>query len=180
MTKNSRSDRMTPAEIENALKSMVCLVDTREQDTPRFRARIKQIDCPVEREKLDFGDYSAKMIINGEWRQMPVTVERKMDFGELAQCFCKGRARFSREFDRAKAANAKVYLLVENQSWEDAYRGNYRSEMKPKAFVASLLAWLARYDCQIIFCNEHTSGKLIHDILYRECREYLERMMLDA
>lgn len=169
---------MTPAEIETALKSMVCLVDTREQDTPRFRARIQQIDCPVEREKLDFGDYSAKMIIGSEWRQIPVAIERKMDFTELAQCFCKGRARFSCEFDRAKSANAKVYLLVENQSWEDAYNGNYRSQMKPKAFVASLLAWLARYNCQIIFCNEHTSGKLIYDILRRECREYLERMML--
>lgn len=169
---------MTPREIENALNTVTCLVDTREQDTPRFRARIKQIDCPVEREKLDFGDYSAKMIIKGEWRQIPIAIERKMSFTELAQCFCSGRARFAREFERAKAQGSKVYLLVENQTWEDAYSGNYRSEMKPQAFVASLLAWLARYDCQIIFCSERTSGKLIHDILYRECREYLERMML--
>ena len=84
------------------------------------------------------------------------------------------------EFDRAKAKNAKIYLLIENCPWEDAYIGHYRSEMKPQAFVASILAWLARYDCQVIFCSQRTSGKLIRDILHREGREMLERMMFNA
>ena len=171
---------MTPHEIETALDGMVVLVDTREQDTPRLRARLKDIGCPFERCKLDFGDYSAKFPVNTEWISLNVAIERKMDFSELAQCFCRGRSRFAREFDRAKAQGAKIYLLVENQTWEDAYYGNYRSEMKPKAFVASILAWLARYDCQVIFCNQRTSGKLIHDILHREGREMMERMMLDG
>lgn len=171
---------MTPHEIETALDGMVVLVDTREQDTPRLRARLKDIGCPFERCKLDFGDYSAKFPVGDDWLKLNVAVERKMDFSELAQCFCKGRARFAREFDRAKEKGAKIYLLVENQTWEDAYCGNYRSEMKPKAFVASILAWLARYDCQVIFCSQRTSGKLIRDILYREGREMLERMMIDG
>lgn len=156
------------------------LVDTREQDTPRLRARLKSMNCPCEREKLDFGDYSAKITVNGEWMRPNVSVERKMDFGELAQCFCKGRDKFRREFERAKAAGAKIYLLVENQSWEDAYSGNYRSEMKPSSFVGSILAWLSRYNCQVIFCRQATSGILIRDILKRECREMLERMMEDG
>ena len=171
---------MTPREIETALGGMVVLVDTREQDTPRLRARLKEFNCPYERHKLDFGDYSAKLPVGDDWIYLNVAIERKMDFSELAQCFCKGRARFTREFDRAKAKNAKIYLLIENGSWEDAYMGNYRSEMKPQAFVASILAWLARYDCQVIFCSQRTSGKLIHDILHREGREMLERMMMDA
>lgn len=171
---------MTPREIEKALKGMVILVDTREQETLRLRARLKQMGCPYERCKLDFGDYSAKFPIGGgEWFTLNAAVERKMDFSELAQCFCNGRARFIREFERAKSADAKIYLLIENQTWEDAYNGNYRSQMTPQAFVASILAWLARYRCQVIFCNQNTSGKLIHDILYREGRETLERMMLD-
>ena len=145
---------MTPREIETALGGMVVLVDTREQDTPRLRARLKEINCPCERHKLDFGDYSAKFPLGDDWLYLNVAIERKMDFGELAQCFCKGRARFAREFDRAKAKNAKIYLLIENCSWEDAYTG--------------------------IFCSQRTSGKLIHDILHREGREMLERMMLNA
>lgn len=169
---------MTPREIEEALKTMIVLVDTREQDTSRFRARLKQIPCETERYKLGFGDYSAKLIVNGDWLTLPVAIERKMDFSELSQCYCQQRKRFRAEFERAKSAGAKLYLLVENVSWEDAYSGNYRTKMQPKALVASLLSWAARYNCQIIFCQERTSGKLIYDILYREAREMLERMML--
>lgn len=76
---------MTPREIEDALGGMVILVDTREQDTPRLRARLKGMGCSHERCKLDFGDYSAKFPIGGEWLTLNVAVERKMDFSELAQ-----------------------------------------------------------------------------------------------
>lgn len=71
---------MTPREIEDALGGMVILVDTREQDTPRLRARLKSMNCLYERCKLDFGDYSAKFSIGGEWLMLNAAVERKMDF----------------------------------------------------------------------------------------------------
>lgn len=158
---------------------MVILVDTREQDTPRLRARLKDMKCEYERCKLDFGDYSAKILVNNEWETLNVAVERKMDLDELAGCYCNGRKRFEREFERAKEAGAKIYLLIENGTWEDAYLGNYRSKMNPHSFVASLLAWLARYRCQLIFCRQRTSGRLIHDILYREAREHLEGTVFD-
>lgn len=170
---------MAPHEIEEALKGMVVLVDTREQDTARLRVRLKDMKCEYERCKLDFGDYSAKIPINDEWYTLNIAVERKMDLDELAQCYCNGRKRFEREFERAQTAGAKIYLLVENATWEDAYTGNYRSKMSPQALIASILAWLSRYRCQVIFCRQRTSGRLIYDILYREAREYLERTMLD-
>jgi len=170
---------MAPHEIEEALKGMVVLVDTREQDTARLRVRLKDMKCEHERCKLDFGDYSAKIPINDEWYTLNIAVERKMDLDELAQCYCNGRKRFEREFERAQTAGAKIYLLVENATWEDAYTGNYRSKMSPQALVASILAWLSRYRCQVIFCRQRTSGRLIYDILYREAREHLERTMLD-
>lgn len=170
---------MAPHEIEEALKGMVVLVDTREQDTARLRVRLKDMKCEHERCKLDFGDYSAKVPVNGEWLTLNVAIERKMDLDELAQCYCNGRKRFEREFERAQNAGAKIYLLVENATWEDAYTGNYRSKMSPQALIASILAWLSRYRCQVIFCRQRTSGRLIYDILYREAREYLERTMLD-
>lgn len=171
---------MTPHEIETALDGMVVLVDTREQDTPRLRARLKAMGCAYERAKLDYGDYSAKFPLDNEWLYLNVAVERKMDFGELAQCFCKGRSRFTREFERAKKAGGKIYLLVENASWEDAYCGNYRSQMSPKSFIGSILAFGSRYGCPVHFCQQHTSGKLIHDILRYEGREMLEGRLDDA
>lgn len=169
---------MTTPEMLAALDGMVCLVDSREQDTPRLRRRLKDIGIPHERQKLNVGDYSAKFPMpDGSWVQLPVSLERKMDATELAGCYCQQRARFEREFERARETNTKLYLLIESTSWEEIYSGQYRSHMKPKALVASILAWLARYDCQIIFCEPRTTGKLIHDILYREGKEMLEGMV---
>ena len=42
-------------EIERMMESMVVLVDTREQDTPALRRRLKAIQYPYERCKLDYG-----------------------------------------------------------------------------------------------------------------------------
>lgn len=169
---------MHPVEIKSALESMVCLVDTREQDTPRLRARLKEIGCPWERKKLNFGDYSVKC--DAIDLSETIAVERKMDLDELCNCYCKERKRFEREFERAKRAGAKVYLLIEDGSWEDAYSGKYRSRMSPESLVASIQAWIARYNCQVIFCRQHTTGKLIHDILYRELKEALEKHEPDS
>ena len=167
---------MHPTEITDALRGMVVIVDTREQDTVQLHNRLKHFG-QYERAKLDAGDYGAKFPLpGGDWLQIPVAIERKMSLDELAGCFCRDRKRFAAEFDRAKAAGVKIYLLVEGDSWEAAYSGDYRSKMAPKAMVASLLAWLSRYDCQIIFCQKRTNGKLIRDILFREGKEALERM----
>lgn len=170
---------MTPFELRDALSGMVLLVDTREQDTPRLRERLKETGLPVERVKLDFGDYSAKFPLpSGEWLDLStsVCIERKMNLDELCNCYCSGRGRFQREFERAQAAGAKIYLLIENATWEMAYQGNYRSKMSAEALSASLVAWLARYNCQLIFCKQQTTGRLIHDLLYREGKERLEAM----
>ena len=170
---------MTPFEVKEALESLVLLVDTREQDTIFFRRRMKEVEIPYIRQKLDFGDYSAKCTTD-DGKELDfsgsIAIERKMSLDELCQCYTRERQRFQREFERAKEVGAKIYLLVENGTWEKAIEGKYRSQMKPKAFLSSLLAWLARYNCQVIFCEARSSGKLIHEILYREVKERLEGM----
>lgn len=168
---------MNPFEVSRALKNLTLIVDTREQDTDRLRRRIRQTGLSFVRQKLDFGDYSAKTTLDNGTEfdiSSSVSIERKMNLDELCNCYCKGRKRFTREFERAKLAGAKVYLLIENANWEKAYNGSYRSKMSPQALTASLFAWLARYNCQIIFCKEETSGKIIREILYREMKERLE------
>lgn len=171
---------MTHFEIRDALDGMVVLVDTRERDTASLRRRMRELHCKYERQKLNFGDYSAKCPLpNGEWLTLEnsVSIERKMDFGELCNCYCSGRDRFRREFERARQENAKIYLLVENATWEKAYLGRYRSLMQPQALIASMTAWLARYRCSLLFCEPQTSGKLIREVLYRELKERLEEEM---
>lgn len=168
--------------VKHTLATMSVLWDTREQNTQRSRKRMKQIGVPIERVVLPFGDYSAKCILpNGEVYSLEriVTIERKMDITELAHCYCQDRGRFTREFQRAKDAGAKVYLLIENGSLDAVYAGNYRSRVHPASLTASIFAWLSRYDCQILFCNENNTGKVIHDVLYRELKERLEGMPED-
>ena len=170
---------MTPFEVKEALESLVLLVDTREQDTIFFRRRMKEAGLPWERRKLDFGDYSmkAKLEDGQEVDFSPdIAIERKMNLDELCQCYGKERKRFQKEFSRAKEAGAKLYLLVENGSWEKAFGGDYRSQMKPQALTASLTAWLARYNCQVIFCQAKTTPRIIREIVYREAKERLEGM----
>ena len=167
---------MHPVDVDASLKSMVCLVDTREQDTPAFRERISHFD-QWERHKLDAGDYSAKFLLpDSSWFFLPVAIERKYAIDELCMCYCQQRGRFEREFERALEAHSKLYLLVEGGSWENVYTGKYRSQMNPKSLVGSILAWLARYNCQLMFCKKETSGQLIKDILYREGKEALLKL----
>ena len=163
--------------VDKALKAMVVLVDTREQPTKRAERRLEIIGLPIERKALPFGDYSAYCTLpSGKVFSLEdkVAIERKMNLDELAMCYTRERARFTREFDRSMAVNGKLYLLVENADWEKAYNGSYRSQVKPQSLIASMFAWLARYNCQILMCKEDTSGKVIHDILYREMKEKLE------
>lgn len=168
---------MNPYEVRKALENLTLLVDTREQDTKLFRKRLALIGLPYEREKLDFGDYSAMTTTEDGTEYSlkdKVCIERKMSLDELCDCYCKGRGRFSREFERAKMCGAKLYLLVEDANWENVINHKYRSKMTPQALTASLTAWLARYDCQLIFCKAETTSALIREILYREMKEYLE------
>ena len=172
--------KLNPAEMEQTLESMTVLVDTRERPTGFSERRYAQFEKPYRREKLDVGDYSAEFQLpNGGVVTLKdkVVVERKNSIDELCMCFAGERGRFEREFQRAKDGGIKVYLLVENATFEAVYNGRYRSRFNPKSLVASILAWLARYNCVLVFCKAEMSGKLIKDILHYEMREHLERMV---
>ena len=168
---------LNPIEIKECLDTLTIIVDTREQPTKAYKQRLKDMGVPCIRKKLNFGDYSAFCVLpNGDEYTLKdaVCVERKMSLDEICNCYCQGRKRFTKEFERAKEAGAKVYLLAENAFFEDAYDGNYRSKMQPQALIASITAWLARYNCQFLPCKPKTSGRLIKEILYREMKERLE------
>lgn len=170
---------MHPIDIEGTLKTMVITVDSREQATEQSKRRYADFGVPWERGKLDFGDYSAVFTLPDgtkfDLREV-CTIERKQSLDELCGCYTHDRARFEREFERAKAVNAKIYLLIEDGSFRKAYNGTYKSQMKPQALIASIFAWLARYNCQIIMAEKELSGKIIKEILYREAKELLQTL----
>jgi len=179
---------MTNFEVGNCLESMTILVDTREQSTERAKRRYKSFPCPYRKQALKYGDYSYSFILPGgkEFLEpsphevtVPIAVERKMNLDELAGCFTKGRKRFEQEFVSAKENNARIYLLVEESSWEKLLAGKYRSRLNVNAYLSSVIAWQIRYNLQLLMCKEETTPVLIYEILKRDLKERLENGAFD-
>ena len=174
---------MNYAEIDDALASMVIIYDTREQPTPALMRRLSAFPCKTRREMCGFGDYSAactlpdgtELSLNGV-----VAIERKMSLDELSRNFTVGRDRFAREFQRAKDNGGKLYLLVENANWDMLFAGRYKTKFNKDAYIASLMAWQARYNTQLIFCTSEISPMMIYKTLRYELKEQLERMCEDG
>lgn len=158
---------------EKELERLELIVDTREQPNAAFRARLNKIGLPYTCEKLDYGDYSIRIAGSHDFRDKFV-IERKMSLDEIAANLTRERRRFEAELQRAAADNAKVYLVIENGSFEKIAAGDYRSQLKPKAFMASLMTMAARYNVSIQFCSRKLCGHLIRAILYYEARQYLK------
>jgi len=169
-------------EVKEALSTFRILTDTREHTTPKATERYQSFGVPYERATLKYGDYCGTITLPAGPiydTSVPISprcvIERKMGLEELAMCFGRGRDRFEREFQRARDAGAKIYLLTENGSWEAILNHRYRSRMSPQALLASLTAWAVRYDITPLFGRAPTSGKLIKEVLYRDMKERLQR-----
>lgn len=175
-------------EADAVLNSFEIICDTREQPTERAKQRYASFGVNYSRGTLNYGDYCGNITLpNGDkLYDESVTisarcvVERKMNLDELAQCFTRGRDRFKREFERARENGARVFLLCENGSIEKILRHEYRSQFRPNAFLASVIAWNIRYDMQLIFCTQLTSGMMIKEILYRDMKDRIEKGEFDG
>lgn len=172
---------------KECLESFCVIVDTREQPNKRAKARYESMGVPVRRSKLNYGDYTYNFKLNGEWFfdeslsiNPKVCIERKMSLDELATCFTSGRDRFEREMQRCVDQGARMYLLLEESTYEKVIAHRYKSKFHPNAFVATLTAWQARYHLQVVMCKAETSGRLIKEILYRELKEDIERGVFDG
>lgn len=170
---------MNGYELDLILDTMTILYDTREQDTPSLRRRLDRFGLPNKREKFDSGDYSAEFSLqNGDVFSLKTlcVIERKMSVDELCGNLFQDRERFERELQRLKEAGTKCYLTVENCSWEKILRHDYISKASPMSVLASITAFMARYDLRVLFCSAETFPILVKDILKKEARERLKEM----
>ena len=162
---------------------MTCIIDSREHATAEAKKRWESFGVPYRIQALKSGDYTAEFILpNGETFSLEnhALIERKLGLTEICGNFCQNRDRFIREFERIKEAGARVYIVIENGSWENVYNGKYRSQMHPNALIANLTAWMARYNAHMSCCGAETFPKLCREILYREAKEILTNMAFDA
>ena len=144
----------------------------------------------VKDKGLKVGDYTiAVQLPNGEVVnfQDKVVIERKADLNELCCNFfdkkdAEGKTRLERELDRAKEQGIKVILLVEVDNMHSKilsskyFRFDKASKVSPASFNAILRSLQAKYNISIEYCKKDDSARLIHDILYYHCREYLKNL----
>ena len=172
---------MNNFDLEKTLSTMVCVIDSLAKPTPEAKKRWESFGVPYRIQALKSGDYTSEFVLpSGETFSLEnhALIERKLGLSEICGNFCQNRARFIREFEHIKEAGAKAYIVVEGASWEAIYNHRYPSQMSPQALVASLTAWMARYNAHIIFCKAEISGRIIKEILYREGKELLKDLTI--
>lgn len=160
-------------ELKDKLKGLTVVCDSRERVSGHVTAWLDKNNISHQSRALETGDYTA--MLDGYTFEDEVVIERKANLDEIAGNFTTGRERFEREMIRAKANGIKVFLIVENASWSDILLHNYRSELKPKSFFATLLSWQARFNLTIVFCKPSETGQILYGTFYYWARERLKR-----
>ncbi len=135
-------------------------IDSREQKPYQFENS--------EVGTLSIGDYSVVGL------EDCISIERK-ELNDLIGCLTTGRERFKKELYRGKALD--YFALVIEGSLSDLSNGSYRSEMKPKAVIQSLVAFSIRYNLPIWFAETREFGqRLTESLLSKYIKEIEKRL----
>jgi len=166
------------AETKALLKSLTMIVDSREQKNQHILRYFTEKNIPYRVQKLDYGDYAAIIPKNEEFGIFRdiylldnVAIERKATLDELAQNLTHGRTQIENEFLRSRGS--KLYLMVEDATWQDIEAKKYRADYSPSAYMGTLRAFEARYDIRLSFTLSANSGSFIHSVLFYHAREFL-------
>ena len=137
------------------------VIDTREQAPYSF-------ETVSEKGTLSTGDYS---LVGGEHL---ISIERKT-VDDLIGCLTSGRERFERELYRAQALD--YFALVIESTLSDLSNGRYRSLMKPKAAIQSILTFSVRYGLPVFFVeNRRYGARITESLLLKYAREMEKRL----
>lgn len=166
--------RYTDTELKKILSTSTVLIDTREQVNDHITSYFDKQKVSYESKKLHTGDYSIKVQAdesNGIMKDtyFPIVIERKNSIDELAQSIKV--ERFESELIRA---NNLIFILLVEDTYENLITGNYRSQYEPKALLARLMAFEARYGFTTVFMDKRYVGNFIYHKLKYQVREYLK------
>lgn len=156
---------------------MVVLIDSREQQNRHIVDYFDQKSVPYTIKKLDVGDYGAMIPANSELAivrdlYFPIVIERKNGIDELAQSV-KDRTRFENELIRSQKLNFTL-LVEEMNGYSSILMGKYRSQYDPKALLASLKTFEARYKFATVFLSQNLTGHYIYHHFYYYIRNLLK------
>ena len=154
--------------------SKLLLVDTREKPKAieNILVTFEAEGVPVARTKLLFGDYA-------DYNRPGIVVDRKQNIAELAKNVTVEHGRFIAELDRAKAANARLVILVEQNRYKDRDKwisvkdisdlmlwSNPHTKIRGEKVFRVLSELIYKYNISVIFCDKRVTGKRILEIIY--------------
>lgn len=170
--------KYTDKEIKELLKSMVILVDSREQQNSHILKFFDEKKIPYRVEKLETADYSFLLPANPElgiprdlYFTDEIKIERKNSLEELSGNFTNDRLRIESEFIRNKG---KCTLLIENADYSDIISHKYKTEYNPSSFLATLHSFSDRYNIPFVFIKDNKcSAQYIYYSFYYFLRNHL-------
>ena len=122
--------------------------------------------------KMLFGDYM-------DYNRPEIVVDRKQNIAELAKNCTVEHERFKREIERAQDAGATLYILVQQNRYED--RGEHikveriedllrwsskHTIVTGEKIYRVLRSWEAKYPIKVEFCGKQSTGCRILKIIY--------------
>lgn len=147
--------KYTDKEIDQLLKSITILTDTREQKNSHILDWFDEKKIAHKKKALSNGDYSFYVPANPDlnidrdlYFDQEIMVERKASLDELSGNFSQNRTRFEEEM---ATYSGKKYLLIENANYQDIVTQNYKTKFSKNAYLASLHTFNHRYNLQIMF-----------------------------
>ena len=148
------------------LSHLVILHDSREQSSSHILDYFDEQGIAHEKKALKTGDYSFKItaceelgITQDMYFTDELCIERKNSVSEIA----------------GNLINIQhCYLLIENDSLQDVFEGNYKSKLNTLSLLRSLFTVQKRSGFYLYFVNEESMGKMIYEI----CKNVLDNSIL--
>lgn len=165
-------------DIKKLTKSMIILVDSREQKNRHVLDYFEKQGISYKVVKLNYGDYSFMIPASAAGQDIyfhrDCVIERKASLEELSGNLAQNRERFEVEFLRAGNDDCKVYLMVEAPGgYSDIIGHKYHTEFNPAAYMASLKTWESRFGCNVQFIDKQYSGYFLYSTFTYFMREKL-------
>ena len=164
------------------IKNIIILCDTQDKKNEHILREFDRQKIEYRQKSLKTGDYSFMIRTCPElgfqydtFFTDELCIERKNSLSELAGNLSQKTDdnRIFKELNRMINIE-RVYLIIEDDSMDDIYAHNYRSEYNPDSFIRTLLTWQARNNMHIYFVKKENMARTIYEL----CKNCLDSKIL--
>ena len=158
------------------------IVDSREKDL-HIKTTFDNLSVHNITDHLRYGDYSIMIRKCEKYGitediKMKVAVERKRSLEEISSNLAQNKARFEREMKRCIEDGGMMCIMIENATYDDIMNHNYKTDLKPKSFLALLHTITARYGVHFIFLSRNSASLYVYNYLKYYIKEYLKKIKI--